>query len=73
VVEKSVEKESTITMDASHSHSKVNEVVAKVDERVTKPKDVSKFLPWVHIFQPQIKIKGLVLWSKRRVPSILYG
>jgi len=62
VVEKSVEKGSTVTMDASRSHSKVKEVVEKVDERVTKPKDASKFLPWVHIAISNLKSRLRVLY-----------
>lgn len=45
---KAIESSADIIGDAYPSHSKLDDVAAKVKKDVVKPKDAPKILPWVH-------------------------
>ena len=48
VAENSINIDSIITMDASHNHSKIEEIYDYISEKCPTQKDVDELLPWVH-------------------------
>jgi hypothetical protein len=46
---KSIEPESTVTTDASKSHTHFKDEFAAHNSQVIEPKDIAKVLPWVHL------------------------
>lgn len=48
VASENIHKDSVITMDASHNHSKIEEMYDSICEKCPTQQDVDELLPWVH-------------------------